>query len=62
MRGLGDDSMAIDVTHDEKLKAEVGPPSISATMVSLSYTRFPVPSMSGGISLSFARPHGVSDL
>ena len=41
MRGLGDDSMAIDVTHDEKQRAEVDggkgaqpPSSISATMVS----------------------------
>ena len=43
MRGLGDDSMAIDVTHDEKQRAEVvdgkgapqlPPASISATMVS----------------------------
>ena len=42
MRGLGDDSMAIDVTHDEKQRAEVDgggkgalpPSSVSATMVS----------------------------
>ena len=38
MRGLGDDSMAIDVTHDEKQRAEVDgktpSSSISATMVS----------------------------
>ena len=39
MRGLGDDSMAIDVTHDEKQRAEVvdgktPSSSISATMVS----------------------------
>ena len=40
MRGLGDDSMAIDVTHDEKQRAEVDgktpSSSISATMVSES--------------------------
>ena len=48
MRGLGDDSMAIDVTHDEKQKAEVAPPSISGTMVSVSHTFRFVSSASGG--------------
>ena len=62
MRGLGDDSMAIDVTHDEKQKAEVDgktTSSISATMVSKSESHFPV---FATISLSFALTYGVFDV
>ena len=37
MRGLGDDSMAIDVTHDEKQKPEGGAPTTCAARARVKF-------------------------
>ena len=59
MRGLGDDSMAIDVTHDEKQnKPEGAPPPPSTTIPATMVSHFPV-----SVSLSlFASKQGSSHL